>query len=424
MQWYIALSGSIIVIMICIYLKLNIGLTMILGAVFLGLLSRLPAISFTEVLFSGLWSSITIMLVASILLLGVLGDILKKTGAMDAVIVNLNALVVDVRVITAAMPMLIGMLTVPGGAILSAPLCAEAGNKMKISPEKQSVINNWFRHVLYFMFPLFPSLIITAELSGVSISNLVMHNFLLTIIGIIFGFFYLFKGFSGSSEYKQPDSEGNEIAKTFTFSRYRFRLLFKSIMPLLIVFGLVVFIDLYFPLALLIGIIFALLNYLPGNNWSWEILHRLRTMIIPGIKLHLVLVIVGIMLYKEMLTYTGVIADMTDLVISLGIPVIILITVIPFLVGLLVGDNSASVAILLPLFIPLVPSAGLTYSAYIAFLYASSTAGHIVSPAHPCFSLTNEYYKVDIRKVFIMTLPMLAVVIIAGFLITIMFGIY
>jgi len=125
-----------------------------------------------------------------------------------------------------------------------------------------------------------------------------------------------------------------------------------------------------------------------------------------------------------MLTYTGVIADMTDLVISLGIPVIILITVIPFLVGLLVGDNSASVAILLPLFIPLVPSAGLTYSAYIAFLYASSTAGHIVSPAHPCFSLTNEYYKVDIRKVFIMTLPMLAVVIIAGFLITIMFGIY
>ncbi len=409
MAWYFALSGSIIVILAGIYKKLNIGLTMILGALSLGLLAGLPPAEFQQVLIDGLWNSITIMLVISIILLGVLGYILKATGALEEIILNLQALVSDVRVIAVAMPALIGMLTVPGGAILSAPLCGEAGDKMELPVGRQAVVNIWFRHVLYFMLPLFPSLILAAQLSGVPIGRFVMHNLPLTIIGILFGFYYLFRGY-------KPEKSG------FSFSWGKAWLLIKSILPLLVILFLVVVIDMYFPLALLAGIFIALINYLPRENLFSELLNRLKTMIIPGIKIPVAIVIAGIMIYKEMLTHSEVIADLTTLVLDMGIPVIFLIAVIPFLVGMLTGDNSASVAVIFPMFMPLLPQEPLTYSAYLAFLYASSTAGHIISPAHPCFSLTKEYFKAEIKNLIAPTLPMLAVVMAAGFLFTLMFG--
>lgn len=413
MPWYIALSGSIIMILVCIYKKVNIGLTMIAGAFALGLLVWLPANDYLVVLFNGLWNSITIMLVISIILLGVLGHILKQTGALEEIIENLNTLVSDIRVIAVAMPMLIGMLTVPGGAILSAPLCAEAGTRLEASPVRQAVINNWFRHVLYFMFPLFPSLIIASQLSGISLSRFFIHNLPLTIVGTVFGFLFLFKSYNNVKSLKNNSFSWNKVGR-----------LLRSILPLIIILILVVLFELYFPLALLIGIIIAILNYLPGGNLTAELINRVKTMIIPGIKLPVALVIIGIMLYKEMLTYTGVISDMTNLVLDLGLPVIVLIAVISFLVGMLTGDNSASVVILFPLFMPLIPTGGAVTSAYFAFLYAGSTAGHIISPAHPCFSLTKEYYGVEIKNFIFLTLPMLLVVMITGFLITLLFGFY
>ncbi|MDW7728659.1 MAG: DUF401 family protein [Dethiobacteria bacterium] len=411
MPWYIALTGSIIVILLGIYKKINIGLTMILGSAALGLLAGLPPHDFLLVLGSGLWNSITIMLIISILLLGVLGYVLKATGALEEIILNLQSLVADVRIIAVAMPALIGMLTVPGGAILSAPLCAEAGNKLNLPPGRQAVVNIWFRHVLYFMLPLFPSLILASQLSGLPMSRFVLHNLPLTIIGIVFGFYYLFRGY-------KTESNG------FSFSGLRFWLLLKSILPLVIILFLVVFIDLYFPFALLAGIIIALLNYLPAGNKFTELRRRMKTMIIPGIKIPVALVIAGIMVYKEMLTRSEVIADLTALVLDMGIPVIALIAVIPFLVGMLTGDNSASVAVIFPMFMPLLPQEPLAYGAYLAYLYASSTAGHIISPAHPCFSLTKEFYEVEIKSIIVPILPMLGVVMAAGLIFTMLFGIH
>lgn len=411
MPWHIALSGSIAVIIVCTYRKINTGITMLLGAITLGLLSGLSPFGFVEVLYHGLWNSITIMLAISILLLGILGHVLKATGALDQIIENLNALVSDIRIIAAAMPMLIGMLTVPGGAILSAPLCEEAGKRLQVSPLRQAVINNWFRHVIYFMFPLFPGLIIASELSGVSLGLYFMHNLPLTIIGAFFGFFFLFKGYSGTVKV-----EGAR------FSWKRAGLLIKSVLPLLIILVLVVFFNLYFPLALTVGIFVAIGNYLPFNNFFYSLVDRLKTMILPGVKLPVVLVIIGIMLYKEMLSKTEVITDMTNLVLDAGLPIIFLIAGVSFLVGMLTGDNSASVAILFPLFIPLIPEGGLVTSAYFAFLYAGSTAGHIISPAHPCFSLTKEYYRVEVKEFVTLTLPLLGVVLLSGFIITLFYG--
>lgn len=406
MPWYIALSASIILILIGIYKKLNIGLTMLLGALALGILSGLPLSALLRIFFEGLTNRITIMLALSILLLGILGNILKETGALRELVDNLQELVSDIRIISMAMPALIGMLTVPGGAILSAPLCAETGKKLDLPPQRQAAVNIWFRHVLYFMLPLFPSLILTSQLSGVSMSRLVFFNLPLTIVGIISGFYFLFRGYK----------DGN---KGYHFSAKRLLNLLRSILPLIIIMFLVIFFDLYFPLAILFGTVLAILNYLPVNRTATVIFYRFKTMIFPGLNYSVVLVIVGIMIYKEMLEESAVLVDMTNLILGLGIPILLLIVCIPFIIGMLTGDNSASVAIVFPMLIPLLPAASQTaYTAYIAYIYVSSTAGHIISPAHPCFSLTKEYFREDIKGILLPILPLLLIVMITGLLLT------
>jgi hypothetical protein len=411
MPWYIVLSGSVIIILAGIYKGLNIGLTMFLGTIGLGLLAGFTFYDFLYVFQTGLWNSITLMLVLSILLLGVLGHVLKKTGSLEKIIENLQAVISDARVIAATLPALIGMLTVPGGAILSAPLCAEAGNRLNLPPDRQAAVNIWFRHVLYFMLPLFPSLILAAQLSGLPMSRFVLHNLPLTLIGIIAGFFYLFRGYSAGR-------------RSTRFSSSKACQLFISLSPLIVILALVVVFNIYFPLAIGLGILIALINYLPRKNRLTAFIKRLRTLILPGIKIPIAIVIAGIMIYKEALTYSEVIADLTNLVIGLGIPVIVLVASIPFLVGMLTGDNSASIALIFPMFMPLLPQEPMAFSAYLAFLYASSTAGHIISPAHPCFSLTKEYYQVHLKNVLLPMLPMLALIMIFSFVITALFGFY
>ena len=411
MPWYIVLSGSVIIILAGIYKGLNIGLTMFLGTIGLGLLAGFTFYDFLYVFQTGLWNSITLMLVLSILLLGVLGHVLKKTGSLEKIIENLQAVISDARVIAATLPALIGMLTVPGGAILSAPLCAEAGNRLNLPPDRQAAVNIWFRHVLYFMLPLFPSLILAAQLSGLPMSRFVLHNLPLTLIGIIAGFFYLFRGYSAGR-------------RSTRFSSSKACQLFISLSPLIVILALVVVFNIYFPLAIGLGILIALINYLPRKNRLTAFIKRLRTLILPGIKIPIAIVIAGIMIYKEALTYSEVIADLTNLVIGLGIPVIVLVASIPFLVGMLTGDNSASIALIFPMFMPLLPQEPMAFSAYLAFLYASSTAGHIISPAHPCFSLTKEYCQVHLKNVLLPMLPMLALIMIFSFVITALFGFY
>lgn len=408
MPWYIALTGSILFITIGIYKKMNIGLVMALGAVALGLLSGLPLLRLITIMFNGLTNQITLMLAVSIILLGVLGLILKKTGALEEIINNLQGIVADIRIISAAIPALIGMLTVPGGAILSAPLCAEAGNQLSLPPHRQAAANIWFRHILYFMLPLFPSLILASKIAEVSMSRFIFFNLPMTVIGILSGFFFLFRGYKSQH-------------RGFSFKALQFWLLLKSLSPLLLIMLLVVIWELYFPLAITAGIVLALFNYLPPENRWPQLLQRLHTMVIPGIKFSVAFVIVGIMIYKEMLEQSAVLTDMTQLFINLGIPVIVLITVIPFLVGMLTGDNSASVAVIFPMFLPLLPQNVTVYAAYVAFLYASSTAGHIISPAHPCFALTKEYFSVDLKKIILPILPLLILIMATGLLTTLLF---
>ena len=82
--------------------------------------------------------------------------------------------------------------------------------------------------------------------------------------------------------------------------------------------------------------------------------------------------------------------------------------------GIITGDNSASIAITIPLVAPLLVPTGAGYLPQLAFIYFSSTLGHLFTPVHPCLVLTREYFNVTFGEMLKpLMLPALLVLLLA-----------
>jgi hypothetical protein len=88
-----------------------------------------------------------------------------------------------------------------------------------------------------------------------------------------------------------------------------------------------------------------------------------------------------------------------------GVPVLAIIFLLPFLVGLITGITLAFVGVTFPMILPLVGGAHPDIS-MLAFAFASGFAGVMFSPVHLCLVLTKDYFKSDLWPIFrIMLLP-------------------
>ncbi|MGM0419692.1 MAG: DUF401 family protein [Bacillota bacterium] len=67
--------------------------------------------------------------------------------------------------IITAIPSVIGVLPMPGGAVFSAPIIEPIGKEISMSRERLTSLNIYYRHLWYFVSPYMPSLMIASSLS-------------------------------------------------------------------------------------------------------------------------------------------------------------------------------------------------------------------------------------------------------------------
>ena len=92
-------------------------------------------------------------------------------------------------------PAMIGILIIPGGALLSAPFVNNIGEEMKIRPSRRAAINLVFRHLAMFLLPYSTSLlVVSATLPELNIFKLILFNLFFVIAIIILGYFFFFEG--------------------------------------------------------------------------------------------------------------------------------------------------------------------------------------------------------------------------------------
>ncbi|MCL7452496.1 MAG: DUF401 family protein [Anaerolineae bacterium] len=380
------LAAILALIILLLRLRWNLGLVLLLAAATTGLLFGLagngvqdPAATAWNLVRAAAGAAVaplTLRLVAIVLLITFLGEMLRSTLQMEGLIRSLGNLFADARYLLALMPMLIGMLPMVGGAMFSAPMVDEASRDLDVSRERRTFLNYWFRHALEPVFPLYPSLVLAAGLMDVSVQTLTVSQWPLFGAALVGGLLF---GLVGVRRTLAPD--GNRPGHKDTLT-----LLARSIWPIVVVLALSVLLGLDLILALLATVIALTVVHRLGPARLWSLARKTPLGTVP--------IIVGAMVFRQVLETSLAVEAISASLSGLGIPLALIVFGIPMIAGLLTGLLVAALAIGLPIVLPLCgPDAVAVGYGFLA--YAGGFAGMMLSPVHLCLSLTRVYFKAE-----------------------------
>lgn len=371
----------LILIIILLRRKVSMAAVMPIGAVVLGIIYLTPPLVFLKATLTGIFAPKSLEMTLTLMLTMVMENILRTTGMLKRMVSSLSAAIPDRRFVMAAMPAMIGMLPSPGGAVFSAPMVNEAAGEADINPEQKALINYWYRHIWEYISPLYPGIILAAGITGLSTQTLFIANlpFALSVIG--WGVIFCFRGI-GRQESSSPSSKRKREFATFL----------AMISPIILALLLVVIFRVNAALALggAVAALYTCHRYSPVM-----IIKNLRESI-SGKALFLV---IGIMIFQEVLRSTGALAGISAFFAASQMPVHLLLFLIPFIAGVMTGLTVGFIGITFPLLLPLM-GAQAPSPALVALAFGSGFAGVMLSPVHLCYVLTCEYFKVDIARVY------------------------
>jgi integral membrane protein (TIGR00529 family) len=136
--------------------------------------------------------------------------------------------------------------------------------------------------------------------------------------------------------------------------------------------------------------LYAIHRYPPAKIWE-----SLR----ESVSIKALYLVLGIMVFKEILEVSLALNGLSSFFAQSGFPLLLVLTLLPFLAGLMTGLTIAFVGITFPILLPLMgggsPSLGM-----LALAFGSGFAGVMLSPVHLCLVLTREYFEADLAKVY------------------------
>ena len=389
----IKLLAVIAVIILLIKKKWNLEYVILLASLLVGVFFNLSPIQIGNNFVLALIDLTTLKLIGIIVLVYILSGVLRKVESLRDLVDSLQGLVKDYRLILAFIPALLGLIPMPAGAMFSAPMVKEVGGRVGLTPEEETFVNYWFRHIWEFVWPLFPGIILFAGLLKVEIQEVILVQFPLTIATVIVGFVW---------EYKNLRKDTTLINKKDIL--FNLKKLFFGVWPILLIIILVLGTktDLLFSLVIVIlSLIFLNIKKLS--------LKMLKEIVRNDIDLSVVILIASIMIFKRILQVSGGIEIIPEAFAKLGIHPFIVLFIIPFFLGTMTGLSTAALGIGLPVLLPIIIQ-GEANLYYAMLAFTGSFVGVMISPMHLCLVVTRNYFKADMRKIYkMLILPLIII---------------
>jgi len=372
----------------------NLPLALFSAAIVLGLFTVSPPTIGMKIYETLIDPSILLLAVA-MGLIPLIGGVMEESGQMDGLVNNLR---IGKKSFLGISPALIGMLPVPGGALLSAPLVEKVGEG--IEPGTKASLNVWFRHILFLIYPISPELIVSIEIAGLDVYDALPYLFPFFIFSLLIGYVFFLRGIKGKITYEKKFSAKDLMAP----------LMVIALVPILD-FSLQRMVDLPLrEISLIIAVIGSLSLSLSLSN-----LNPAKVLAI-GKKMriwHFALIILGMFVFLNIFKASGV----PEMIASANFSKPMLCVVIGFLLGIVTGRIQVSASIVVPIY---VASSTLNFMqpSVFAITFFSIFLGYVISPIHPCVSISVEYFKIQIKDFLRASILPVSV----GFLLAIILG--
>lgn len=361
---------------------------LVLGIATAGLFLPLTLHQFAGAILAEIINPVTIQLIAAVCLISGLGQLMKDTGDLDLIVSSLVCLLRSDKLLCMLIPALFGILTVPGGALMSAPLVEESAKGLKLSRARLSAVNLFFRHIGYFAYPLYPSLIFMSQSMGVDRLLIIKYNLLPMLAGLITAYRLYFGRAKGAPPRQRADVQ--------TGSPLRDLLLGLS--PILIMLTAVLLFNLPFYLAVMMGVLTASARgcSAPGCLRMW--CARLTRFVTEWVDYKVGLAIAAIMGFKGIIAASGAVDTALAAIVHNGIPLPLLTATAALAVSYAIGVHLAATGLLVPIFILLFPASAL--GPMVSLLFSCIVIGYLLSPLHLCLTFSNQYFNAGLFDVY------------------------
>ncbi len=368
---WIGFAAAVVLLVLLSRRSLALGLAA--AALVLGVMTLSPA-----GIGAALWKTVSdpsvLLLALVVLLIPVLGGAMGVSGQMARLVDSLR---VGVRPFLALAPGLLGMLPMPGGALLSAPLVERGAGH--VAADVKAAANVWFRHVLLIVYPLGSALIASAKIAGLDVYATIPYLAPAFALSLLLGGVFLLR--------KAPRKSGAPTeAAAF------------SLRDLLVPLGILLAapaLDLVLASAFRLpirevgtaaGVLLSLaLSAAVGRIGPRKLLRvavRARPWTYAAI-------VVAMFSFLNVFASSGAPERLAEMSLS---PLALCVGV-AFALGLVTGRIEAPLAVILPIYASThgpITLPGFAVAYYAAFL------GYVVTPVHPCVSVSVAYFDTSI----------------------------
>ncbi|MFW5898611.1 MAG: DUF401 family protein [Candidatus Saliniplasma sp.] len=378
--------------------KYHLTLALFSGAIILGLFTA-PSELLNQ-FYTTITTPNTILLIIALGMIPLIGGVLQESGKLEDIIKNLR---IGKRPFLGATPAFIGLLPIPGGALFSAPLIDKAGEGL--AGHIKAGINVWYRHIIYFIYPISYALIVAADAAQLSIFRILLFQTPFFLFTVILGYFFLLRKDKGEMEYD---------------SKIDIHSLLPPMAVLLtapVVWGVLSytvdigqrFENIFVVIAVSLSLILAIILI---KDSKIDIIKEAAMEMKPW---NFMILVLGLYFFINVFHSSGI-----DVMIeSLSVPGIVLLVGFGFLLGFGTGRIMLPAGILAPIYIA--TSGSFSLWAFQA-MYVSIFAGYIITPVHPCISISLEYFKGDMSKFLKLMIPMLAISVGLASVLFLLFG--
>jgi len=389
-----ALIVSFAFLGILVYKRVNLGVTLTFTAILLSLLS-MEFGEIPNVFFKTSTDALTISLVSATFGIMLLSQLYKETEVVKTMSQSLSDIVKNSKLVVSLLPAVIGLLPVAGGALMSAPLIEAEANKLELKEGKKTYANIWFRHTIFPVYPMSQVLILTAALTSMSLTSLIMRQIPVAIVMIAVGYLIAFwKVSTVKNEIEKGNLGANLKSLLTTFS------------PILAMIFAVAVLSIDVSIAAFIGVAVLLLIARPTLN-TFSIPFRSKA--IYGVTL----AAYGAMLLRNVTIASGVSDFFGEIIAQGNVNEVVLLLIVPAVLGFLVGSPSGGIAISVPMLagtLNFMPNAA-------GLLYITAYLGYLGAPTHLCLVLTADYFKCPLGRLYRYMVPSLAISFVTAILV-------
>ncbi|HOR85075.1 MAG TPA: DUF401 family protein [Bacillota bacterium] len=359
--------------------KIPIGIAICICAVIMALLGGLGFVDFGSVITGTFFDLNKVWQLAVVAEISIIGVLMKKYGIIDEVLNYLSKVIKSRRLILMFIPALIGMLVVPGGAIMSVPLVDQLGEKSNLPKPQRAIINLICRHISIHFMPYATGFLVVSSLAPqISIYKLIGLNCVFAVLYVIVGYFLYIRKIQ-DDEISQNSFKWKDMAS-----------LLKYTAPIYVPVILNLILKVPFYSGMLVSLLAVFLLH-PTKAFLTDALRAFNFNVLYAL--------IGVFLIQGIIGRMESLTSALTLIFENPNTVMLGIIATSLFFGVTTGFQPTALGVILPVLVTL-PISGNMLLLYCYFAYNWGFIGYFFSPLHLCQLFTCEYLKVQMTDLY------------------------